>query len=126
MPYYDMAESLREEKYLNQLITNLEKNRTGDAEIENEVLLSFEIERIKKAATQHILIFGKHAEIYISVQTRLILHLDIRLIDYLRTLKARYSFAYEQKDLILQCELLHDELLRLVCFYEQLIDTMIK
>ncbi|KEQ31700.1 hypothetical protein N180_14475 [Pedobacter antarcticus 4BY] len=126
MPYYDMAESLREEKYLHQLITDLEKNRMDDTEYINETLLSDEIERIKKAGTRHILIFGKHAEIYISVQTRLILHLDIRLIDHLRTLKARYSVAYQQKDLILQCELLHDELLRLVCFYEQLIDTMIK
>ncbi|WP_157282726.1 hypothetical protein [Pedobacter antarcticus] len=121
-----MAESLREEKYLHQLITDLEKNRMDDTEYINETLLSDEIERIKKAGTRHILIFGKHAEIYISVQTRLILHLDIRLIDHLRTLKARYSVAYQQKDLILQCELLHDELLRLVCFYEQLIDTMIK
>lgn len=126
MTYYNLAESFREADYLQKLIAELEKDFNASKALGNHQLLTNEINRIKTVAGRDILIFGKHAEIYISVQTRLILNLDLRLIDFLRTLKARYSLAYEQSELISNCERLHDELLRLVCFYEQLIDTMIK
>lgn len=125
MPYYDMAESLRETDFLQHIIASLEKRPEYREATSSQDVLMKEVARIKAAARKDILIFGKHAEIYIAVQTRLILNLDIQLIDFLKTLKARYSLAYQQRRLVLACELLHEELLRLVCFYEQLIDMMI-
>ncbi|MBB6271002.1 hypothetical protein HDF26_001429 [Pedobacter cryoconitis] len=120
MPYLYLAESYNEIELLTKLVSKIENIERPLKELDNESYIKTEMQRIRFSACRDILIFGNYSNLYLNFHLCQVYHLQIRIIDILKSLGDRLYLCEREIYVYKHCKVLHLEMGGLAVFYERL------